>query len=1084
MTKILNLLTCFTQTKRKILFSNFLIALCIGLMPLRSQGQTINLSGVVTEKASGETLPGVSILVKGTTTGGSTDNKGLYKISVANAGAVLVFKYIGYRTVEVPISGRTVIDVTLETDDNKLNEVVVTALGITRESKSIGFSVQKVDGDLLQESHETNLLNTMSGRVAGVQITSASGNIGASSNIQIRGQNFVSGYNYNNSPLFVVDGVPISNNNEQSTRSFTGRQDFNNPNFTSSEGEVDYGNAAGEIDPNDIESLTVLKGPNAAALYGSRATNGVVLITTKSGKGSKGVGVTFSSQSSYESPLKLPDYQYTYGQGRDGQYSYKDGLGGGINDNIKENWGPVMNGQLIAQFDSPVDPITGVRTPTPFIAQENQLEDFFVTGQSYTNNLGISGSNDKLNFRLSYTNTSQKGIVENTDLKRNALSLNSGYQIIPKLKLGVNLNYVNSGSNNRASYGAKNDEGIMKMFLYMPRNLDVASLKNYWKLGSSNQTQSSPIYNANGTIWNNPYFIANENLNGNSRDRLYGNVKLDYTIMPDLNLMLRTGRDFYNDKRTMRHAYSSAQYVNGYYQEDDVYFLETNHDLLLTYSKKINPEFSLNVSAGGNMMTQISKRLGSIAGRLAIPGVYNLTNNATPLSGGNVYQEKRINSIYAISQLGYKDVVFLDVTGRNDWSSALPKQNNSYFYPSASLSVVASEWLNIQGKALTFLKLRSSLSSVHRDLEPYQTASNFQISQGWGGETVAVHNNNYPNSDIRPEKVVSHEFGFDSRLLNNRIGVDFTYYKSTTTDLIIPVTLNPSAGYDTKLMNVGKMTNNGFEVMFTATPLKSKDFTWNTYVNFSRNRNKVVSLAEGIGISRIRQLERWASLELRTENTKGDGSFGSLYGDYLIYNASGDLTHKNGRPQEENGDWGYIGNTNPDFTAGVGNDFKYKRFGLSTLFSVQEGGVVHSRTYIEGINAGSLKESLANRDVNGGGTMVGSGIDIDTGLPNNTPVAVRDYWRSYYNNDRIATFDASYVKLRELKISYALPSTLLRKIAVKSGSVSLVGRNLLLWSDVPNIDPEVSAYDGQFQGVEAMSLPSLKSYGFALNLSF
>ncbi|EDM35480.1 putative outer membrane protein [Pedobacter sp. BAL39] len=1065
---------------RSLFFVLFLIN-CFS--PFYGHAQTKSVTGIVIDSKTKQTIPGASVVLKGAAAGTVTDKNGRYTIAVPNDEATLVFAFIGFRKQEVNVGGRRSVDVVLQEDDQQLNEVVVTALGITRESKSIGFSVQKVDGQVLQESHETNLLNTLSGRVAGVQITSASGNIGASSNIQIRGQNFVSGYNYNNSPLFVVDGVPVSNNNEQSTRAFTGRQDFNNPNLTANEGEVDYGNAAGEIDPNDIESITVLKGPNAAALYGARASNGVVLITTKSGKGTKGVGVSFNSQASFESPLKLPDYQYTYGQGRDGQYAYKDGLGGGINDNIMENWGPAMNGQLIAQFDSPVDPVTGNRIPTPFVAYPDQLKDFFQTGQTYTNNLSVAGSNDKLNFRFSYTNTEQRGIVENTDLSRNALSLNSGYAITPKLRVDVNMNYVNSGSDNRASYGAKNDDAIMRIFLYMPRNLNIESLRNYWKPGSSNQVQNSPIYNANGTRFNNPFFVANENLNGNNRDRVYGNVKLNYDIMPNLKLMLRTGRDFYNDKRTMRHAMSSAQYVNGYYQEDDVYFLETNHDVLLSFDKKFKDKFSFNASAGGNLLTQTSKRLGAIAGRLAIPNVYNLTNNATPILAGNVYQQKKINSIYATTQFGYKDALFLDLTGRNDWSSALPKQNNSYFYPSASLSLVATDMFNLQSNTLSFLKLRTSVSSVRRDLEPYQTAANFQISQGWNGETVAVHNNNYPNSDIRPEKVNSYEFGFDSRFLNNRVALDFTFYKSTTTDLIIPVTLNPSAGYDTKLMNVGKMTNQGIEVMLNATPLKSSNFSWDISLNFGLNRNKVLRLAEDIGISRIRQLERWASLELRTQNTKGDGSFGSLYGDYLIYR-DGSLTLKNGLPQEENGDWGFIGNVNPDYTAGITNNFKYKKLSLSVLFGIQKGGVVHSRTYIDGINAGSLKESLVNRDENGAGNMVGEGIDIDTNNPNATPVTVRNYWRAYYNNDRIATFDASYVKLREVKLSYALPSSLMKKIAVKNGTLSFVGRNLILWSDVPNIDPEVSAYDGQFQGVEAMSLPSLRSLGLSLNLNF
>ena len=1043
--------------------------------------QSVVVTGKVSDAATNETLPGAGISVKGTANGTISDADGRYAITIESEQTTLVFSYIGYQTVEMKIGVRHVLDVAMREDTHRIEEIVVTALGITRETKSLGYSIQKIDGGTILEARETNLINAMSGRIAGVQITNSSGGVGASSNIQIRGQNFVSGYNYNNSPLFVVDGVPVSNNNEQSTRSFTGRQDFNNPNFTSGEGEVDYGNAAGEIDPNDIETLTVLKGPNAAALYGSRASNGVILITTKSGKGTKGIGVSYNSHFSLEKPLKLPEYQYEYGQGRNGQYAYVDGKGGGVNDNVIENWGPRMDGRLIPQWDSPVDPQTGERIPMPFVAYPDQLKDFFETGYTFTNNIAVEGSNEKLNFRFSYTHMSQQGIVPNTGLARNDAGLNAGYAIIPNLRIDAHVNYVHSGSDNRASYGAKNEDAIMKIFLYMPRNIDIKKLKNYWKESSGEFVQKSPIWSENGSRLNNPYFVAYENLNGNNRDRVFGNIRLTYDIIPNLRLLLRSGRDVYNDKRTMRHAVSSAQYVNGYYQVDDISFLETNHDFLLSYSKPLGQQFSVSASAGGNLMQQVSQRLGSIVEKLAIPHVYNLTNNATPLKSGNMYQEKRIHSLYGTAQFGYRNSAFLDVTGRNDWSSALPKQNNSYFYPSASLSVVISEFLNMNKS--NFLKVRGSVSSVRRDLEPYQTSTNFQISQGWAGETVANHNNNYPNSDIRPEKVVSYEFGLDSRFFNNRVGLDLTCYKSITTDLIIPVTLNPSAGYDTKLMNVGKLRNDGLEVMLNVTPVATKDVTWTLHVNYAMNRNKVLYLAENIGVSRIRQLERWASLELRTKNTKGDGSSGSLYGDYLIYK-NGQLTHRNGLPQEENGDWGYQGNINPDWTSGIGNEFRYKHFSLSCLVGIRMGGVVYSRTFIEGVRAGSLKESLPNRDADGGGTMVGKGVDTDTGAPNDVTVTTRDYWRAYYDNDVTGTFDASYVKLREVKLVYNLPASLLSRTPLSAASISLTGRNLFLWSKVPNIDPEVSSYDGQYQGVETMSLPSLRSYGLSLNIRF
>ena len=1072
----------------------WLIGLLLISVDLQAQ-QLGQMKGRVMDQ-KGTALSGVSVSISnknGFSRTGSTDEQGIFSLKdlPTDQAYQIIFTRVGYIDHQendflIQAGDNNSLLVRLTDKSTDLEEVVVTALGITRAAKSVGFSVQQVGGDQIREAHETNLVNSLSGRVAGVNITNSNGGVGASSNIQIRGQNFVSGYNYNNSPLFVVDGVPISNNNEHSNRAFTGRQDFNNPNYTAGEGEVDYGNAAGEINPNDIESISVLKGPNAAALYGSRASNGVVLITTKSGKNSKGLGISFNSNLDLGSPLRLPDYQFKYGQGRNGIYEYVDGKGTDASkfDHIPENWGPAMNGQLIKQWDSPIDPKTGERIATPFIAHKNQVKDFFETSKTFTNSLSISNSNDKLNYRFAYSNLNQRGIVPNNDLKRNSVSMNVGYQMLPNLRLDAAMNWVNSGSKNRSSFGPKNEESIMRILLMMPRNLDINSLKNYWKEGAAIPTQNSPIYNINGAIWNNPYFVAHENLNGNNRDRLYGNVKATYDFNPNLKLMVRSGRDFYNDARTMRHAVSMSQHRNGYFQQDDVYFLETNHDMLLTFDKQVHPDFYVNASVGGNLMTQVSKRFGAIAPRLAIPNVYNLTNNASAILSGNVYQEKRINSIYGTAQVGYKDYVFLDLTGRNDWSSALPKQNNSYFYPSASLSVVASEIFGWKNEHINLVKLRGAASSVRRDLEPYRTLPNFMVSQGWGGETVAVHNNNYPNEDIRPEKVNSYEFGFDTRFFNNRLGVDITYYNSVTTDLIIPVTLNPSAGYDTKLMNIGKMRNRGLELMLSVTPVRNEHFSWDIFVNYSFNRNKVLSLDEENGVSRIRQLERWASLELRTENTKGDGSFGSLYGDYLIYDANNQLTHRNGRPQEENGDWGYLGNVNPDFMGSIANEFRYKHWNLSFLFGGQKGGVVHSRTYIEGIKSGSLIESVPLRDANGGGMIVGEGIDIETGQPNAVEIPVRDYVGAYYDNDKIATFNASYIKLRELKIGYRIPQSLLSGSKIKNASISLVGRNLLLWTDVPHIDPEVSSHNGQMVGVEAMSLPSLRTFGMSIGLNF
>ena len=622
-----------------------------------------------------------------------------------------------------------------------------------------------------------------------------------------------------------------------------------------------------------------------------------------------------------------------------------------------------------------------------------------------------------------------------------------------------------SGSNVRSN-------SPMLQFLWFGRQVDTNSLK------------ADYTRNWNSSYYDNPFWSASYNTQSQERHRLIGDLHAEFRLTDGLNVRFRTSTDWYNDRRKSKVKWGSAGAGSPYgsYAEDAYTVKENNTEVLATYIKQLNKNWGIDALLGFNVRNKQYENNYQAAPRLAVADLYTLTNSRDPLTSSNDFYRLRQYGLYGSIQLDYRRWAFLNITGRNDWSSTLPVDNNSYFYPSASLSAVLTDLFDIRSNILTFAKVRTSTSMVRRDLEPYQTASNFIISQGWGGNSTATANNNYPNPDIKPEKVVSYEFGGDFRFFNSRVGIDVAYYKSITTDLIIPITLNPSAGYDTKLMNVGKMTNQGIELMVNVVPVRTKDLEWSLNFNFSKNKNKVVALAEDKGISRIRQIERWASLELRTENTKGDGSYGSLYGDYLVYK-DGQLQLKNGLPVEENGDWGYLGNVNPDWTGGLGTDFKYKNWTFSALFGFQHGGSVYSRTYIEGMRNGSLKESLAWRDADGAGMIVADGIDVETGQKNTVAVPVRNYVQAYYDNDMIATFDASYVKLRELKIGYTLPKKWLKNTPLKNVSVSAFGRNLFIWTDVPNIDPEVASYDGQLKGIETMSLPSTRSFGFNLNVT-
>jgi TonB-linked SusC/RagA family outer membrane protein len=548
------------------------------------------VQGRITDE-SGLPLPGVNVLVQGTTLGTVSDLEGRYGITLNGENDVLVFSFIGFTTQEVKVGNRSVVDIQLVSDTRSLSEVVVTALGIEREQKALGYSVQEISGEQLTTARETNVVNSLSGRVAGVQITGGSSGLGGSSRITIRGE---SSLNINaNQPLFVVDGVPISNQIAGSS----GRGNL----------EVDYGNAAGEINPDDIASISVLKGANATALYGSRAANGVILITTKSGKGTKGIGISVNSNVTFERPLRLPQWQDKYGQGNNGQFSFEDGSGSGIADGVDESWGPLMDGQPIAQFDSPTDnefrggdvhvPNRGNIIPTPWVARPGNIDEFFQTGTTFTNNVAISGGNESGNFRLSLTNLQQEGMVPNTDLTRNTVDLSGGYNLTDKLRANASVSYIKVNSDNRPSisYGT---ESLMYLWIWYGRQLNTLNMQDYWQPGLEGVQQ----FNYNYNYHDNPYFTTYENTNGQSKNRIFGNISLAYDFTENLKLMVRTGIDYYNDLRDRRRAFSTQRFPFGAYREETILFEERNTDFLLSYTKEINPNWNITLSAGGNQM--------------------------------------------------------------------------------------------------------------------------------------------------------------------------------------------------------------------------------------------------------------------------------------------------------------------------------------------------------------------------------------------------------------------------------------------------------------------------------------------------
>ncbi len=1025
-------------------------------------------------------LPGASVVIQGSATGVASDFDGNFEIELPQGNEILEISYIGYVTQEFSISGKTSADIVLQPDSQSLDEVVVTALGIKKEKKRLGYAVQEVKNENLVTARETNVTNSLAGRAAGVQITGGGSGVGSTSLITIRGEgSLIPG---NNSPLFVVDGIPISN------RTISNRAEGNL--------ETDFGNGAQDINPDDVESISILKGPNATALYGSRGLNGVVLVTTKSGKGSKGLGISFTQNLTFENALRIPKYQNQYGQGAGGEFAFGDGFGAGTNDNIDESWGPPLDGRLIAQHDSPTS--SGFRAgdfalrprnadgtfadtiePTPWLANPNNIEDFFETGITSTTNLSLTGGNQFGNFRLSLTNLDSEGILPNTDYDRETYALSGSYNLRPWLKVSSAINYVNSGSSNRPnnSYGTEN---IMYLWVWFGRQIDMNSLRDYWQPGLEGRQQFNYNYN-----WHdNPYFTMFENTNGFNKNRIFGNARVDIDITKDLSLMLRTGIDYFGELRTSRRAYSTQRFARGQYREDDIFFKEQNTDFLLSYTKKANEDFSIGASIGGNIREEENRYKRISANSLSIPGIYNFANAAEPLSKTQFNDRRKINSLYAFANISYKDYLFLDVTGRNDWSSTLPSDNNSYFYPSVGVSAILSDIFKFPQS--TFLKLRGGWARVGNDTDPYALRNTFSFNEPFGNFQRVSASEILRNEELLPEQANSIEIGADLRLFNNRLGLDVTWYDATTKNQILTLPVANTSGFNSRIINAGEIQNTGIEVVLNATPIKTDNFRWDATANFTRARGKVKSLTEGLDTYEMSN--NYLSVQAQV-----GGRMGDVYGTGLVSvddpNSEffGQVVHNEDGFSLRDPNLKLLGNYNPDFTLGLQNTFSYKGFNLGVLFDWRQGGVIMSRTVLIGGTSGLMDFTAVGREEG----IISEGViqNADGSYrPNDVRLSGRDYywWRYNRGNEEIGMFDASFLKLREVKIGYNIPKKILGNSFIQSMSLSLVGRNLALWTENPHFDPETISFNGGtiVPGVEDMALPSSRSYGFNLNITF
>jgi len=1017
------------------------------------------ISGKVIDK-SGEPIPGVSVYIKGTTTGTTTSIDGEYSLNVGSGDVVLVFSFIGFESQEITVGDRSEINITLLEEVSKLNEVVVTALGISREKKSLGYALTEVGGKEVSTVKEQNVMNSLAGKVAGVVLTKSSSGPGSGTRVIIRGNNSLTG---NNQPLYVVDGVPMDNSGFGSA----------NAGGTGEYARSDYGTGISDLNPDDIESISVLKGPNAAALYGSRAANGVILITTKKGRSRKGIGVSWSSQMTFDSPLLLPKYQNEYGQGSDGDYpndypdlaTFKTKSG---------SWGAKLDGSdQMYWVDDPLG--SGNATTRPYVAQPDNVKDFFRTAHTYINTFSIEAGNDVANMRFSYTNNTSQGIIPNSELKKNNFNLRGELTASKWLTLDAKATYFSQNAHNRAVQGT---EGIMAYLYSIPRNSDINDYKNYQTPDFHSISHSS--------LGANPYWITNHDVNDDSRDRLMGYVKANFKVTKDLSFFVRAGTDWTSQSIETINQYGHWFYSKGKFRFSTYKTQESNLDFLAMYNHQFGDNFNLSANFGGNMMHQTYKSIGVRGEDFKIP-TKPTTNSARQLYPSYTpLREKRINSIYGSLSLSFFNWIYFDFSARNDWSSTLPDDNWSYFYPSVSLSFLLNDFIDPDQNWLNYLKVRGSYALVGNDTGPYQLDVGYNLDQeGYLGLTTLSRPGTRMNPDLQPEQTTSTEVGFEFRLFNNRFYGDFSYYNIKSTDLIMDVPVPASTGYSAFRSNVGEISNKGFEFLLGVTPVKASGFSWDLSLNMAHNQNELVELIEDLDNYVFTTTNSGVVV---VQATVG-GGFGDIYG--TTYQRTDDgtmIVDANGRPLAT-GDKVFLGNYQPDFTAGLSNTFNFKNgLGISFLIDARFGGELYSGTDASMDAAGVTERTLLYREE---GVKLDAVVNTGTSEapvyePNQNTITGQQYWGSMNGIADYHVYSQTNIRLREFAVTYTLPASMFENMFIDRVSLGVVGRNLFfLYKDLENFDPESSFSTSNFsQGVLWYNLPTTKSFGFSLNINF
>ena len=1050
--------------KRQLLPAFF--ALLLGIcLPFTSTAQSLNLSGKVTAQ-SGDPLPGVNVLLKGTSSGTTTNGQGEYVLTTSSAGSTVIFSAIGFISQEKPVGNQSVIDVVLLEDTKILNEVVVTALGIKREEKSLGFAAQTINENAVKDAKSNNWVNTLSGKVAGLNIQGAGAGPMGSARITLRGE---SSLNLdNNQALIVVDGVPVSSR-------ITGTG-FNS--HLSADSPVDYGSSLSDINPDDIEKVTVLKGPGATALYGSRAAGGAIIITTKSGvRKDKGIGVTFNSNFSFEQINRYPDYQFEYGEGRTSNYySYldsEDGPNTATTVGAGRAWGPKFDGQSYFQYN-PDAPDGRPTVRTPWVANKDYISGFFQTGTTFSNSISLEGGSEKGSARLSLTHLKNKWIIPNTGFERLNVALSVSQKVSDRLKINGKVNYSNKKSDNLPMAGYNNQSLMYFLILGTAPNLKPEWFKPYWVPGKENVQQRNPF---NPTP-DNPYLGMYEMLNKMNKHGVIGNISATYEISDKFDFLVRTGLDMAYEFRSQQRPFSMTRYPRGMYREQNVFNYESNTDFLINYKDKIAGIIDVTASAGANAMRQSYDFAGLYADQLAQPGIYQISNSLDQAVADPLKTKKAINSIYAATQFSFDEKIFLDVTGRNDWSSTLPYGNNSFFYPSVSSSFLLNELFKLPS-AVSFAKVRASWAQVGNDTRPYQTARYYDRVYG----NSFTNSSTLFNADLKPEITASYEFGLDLRLLKNLLGLDVAYYNNNSRNQILAIPLDPVSGYANALINAGLINSRGVEVKLTGKPVTKKNFSWNTTLLWSRNRSYVRELASGITNQVIYAHDANVSVEARVGGLMGD-----MYGRGFQRAPDGQIIYSSvGLPAALDPVTKKWGNAFADWKASLSNEFTIKNVRVSILLDGQKGGSMFSQTNHKNNTLGKTKVTLPGRD----GGIVGQGVvkqPDGSFIANTVKVAASSYYDNYYQiaNAETNIFDASFLKIREARVEFNLPAALLNRIGVRQTSLAFFGRDLFNFTKFPGFDPEGGNLNNGTltPGVELAQFPSTRTMGMNLTLKF